>query len=228
MPRFSKQFESLAEEYIGWAIHQAMLFVGTVPPADWTYDLSARTFTVGGRTLPMAALGTSLPGPGVLAWCWADRSLEGFPELLQTSLRLRQFGTEHGIPEFTTGGVEVGGWESLHAAAEPISLVAMGVLGARGYAGFPMHHGGSFYVLTDDPSLPAPQEPEPDRLQAVLRRAAGYFPDADQFSVAAGYAQALGGTCTQIPGGLNVRFAGGGMSLHYQGSELSWVGPSMG
>ncbi|WP_232663266.1 DUF6882 domain-containing protein [Pseudonocardia sp. TRM90224] len=228
MPRFSKQFEELAVRHAAFAFHQSLVFAAEVEAANWAYDLEARTFSVGDRTLPMSPLGTTLPDHGVLAWCWADSSLERWPWTKDASWRLRMYGIQHDVPEFTTGGVPIGEWDDLDEAAKRITLVAMGVLGAKGANGFRMHHGGGFYVLTEDPAIPAPAEPEPALVEQVLTLVAEYFPDVDQTEVAASYVDALGGWWSQIPGGLTLRFATGGMSLHYNGNRLAWTGPSMG
>jgi hypothetical protein len=227
MGEFSKQFISLAERHIGWAVHQSMLFTGVMPPAAWRYNLAERTMTIGDRTVPMAAMGTVLPEHKVFVWCYADSSLDPWPDVKNPSFKIRLYGMDNDIPEFTTGGVPIGDWEDMNAAGTRLALVAMGVLGARGYLSFQMHHGGSFCVLADDPALPAPEEPDPDQVRQVLDLATTYFPDADQLSVAACYVEALGGKWMQIPGGLSARFATAGMSLHYQENRLSWIGPSM-
>lgn len=227
-PRFSPQFEEVATRHIGFAAHQSLLFAAAIAPSNWRYDIAASTFTVGDRTLSMSPLGTTIPGPDVFAWCWADSSLEDFPAAKAASWKLRMFGYHHDIPEFTTGGVPIGDWGDLDEAAKRIDVVALGVLGGRGAHGFRMHHGGGFYIVTDDPSLPVAAGWEPDVVEQALRLAAEFFPQLDQMEVAAHYVEALGGQWSQIPGGLTTRFADGGMSLHYSGNRLAWIGPSMG
>ncbi|MGY0235435.1 DUF6882 domain-containing protein [Longispora urticae] len=227
MPRFSAQFEQLAVRHVAFAAHQSLVFDAEVGPGAWRHSFVDRTFTIGERTLPMLPIGTALPEHGVLAWCWADSSLEPWPWTKDASWRLRMYGITHDIPEFTTSGVRLGDWDDLNEAATRLLVVALGVLGARGSYGFRMAHGGGFFVLTDDPGLPTPEEPAPELVEQVLGLAAAYFPDLDQMDIAAHYVEALGGRWTQIPGGLSVRFASAGMSLHYAGNRLQWTGPSM-
>lgn len=227
-PRFSPQFEELAAQHIGLAVHQSLLFADTVSPAEWRYDIEASTFTVAERTFAMSPLGTTIPGPNVFAWCWADSSLERWPQSFAASWKLRMLGYDKDIPEFTTGGVPIGGWSDLDEAAKRLTLVALGVLGGRGSHGFRMNHGGGFHVLTDDPTLPVAAEPEPDLVKRVLELCAEYFPHVDQMEIAADYVEALGGRWSQIPGGLTVGFPTGGMSLHFAGNRVRWIGPGMG
>ncbi len=110
----------------------------------------------GSRTIDsrLHLLGTAAPGPGTWLWSWANPG-ELPASVTELALRLRAYGEEHGVPEFTAPEHPLDGertWRRLGIAAglalrSPRTLLPAAVDG-----------GTVALLLVDDPqlALPAP------------------------------------------------------------------------
>nr|WP_062984898.1 DUF6882 domain-containing protein [Nocardia anaemiae] len=140
-------------------------------------------------------------------WAWAKFELAGMPGV-EHSIRLRDIGVLQGIPEFTEGLLDLKGFPDPKLAADHLSLIALGVLRARGSLKF--NHGGRAYtyLVTDDEDL-AYAEPIPERVAESLRIAALLLPGDGTRDVITGYAQLHGLSTQSIPDGIELILPGG-------------------
>jgi hypothetical protein len=152
--------------------HQVHL-MDTVGVPPWEVDFAVPRFGFGGER-PLTAeavhlLGSAAPGPRSWLWSWANPS--GYrPEVTWLAERLRDFGKEHGIPEFTDAEVP---FDALPGEpTDPAQVASLMMEAAKavmkrwtGYQG-PVGGGTRIGMLIEHPSfvLPAPEGPRVARI----------------------------------------------------------------
>jgi hypothetical protein len=97
-------------------------------------------------------VGTAAPGPGTWLWSWANPT--GFPApVSQLARRLRSFGEEHGVPEFTEPERALDGeatWRRIGIAA------GMALRSPRTVYPGPIEGGTVVLLLVEHPALELP------------------------------------------------------------------------
>lgn len=123
-----------SEFFVAWvdngafaSLETQIVFEETVGTIDqWSADLAAGevTFHAGGTTRVMKAqvLGSAAPGPQSWLWSWANSSIS--QEATAVAQQLRSYGENHGVPEFVSAELPLGGrgdgdalWKRLAIAA---------------------------------------------------------------------------------------------------------------
>lgn len=145
-----------------------------VPP--WEVDFAVPRFGFGGdKPLTASAvhlLGSAAPGPQSWLWSWANPS--GYrQEVTWLAEQLRDYGKEHGIPEFTEAEVPFS--ELPGSPTEPAQVASLMMEAAKavmkrwtGYQG-PVGGGTRIGMLIEHPSFVLP-EPEGPRVSRVLQQ----------------------------------------------------------
>ena len=169
MPTFFELQDDAALLSLEHQIH-LMDTVG-VPP--WEVDFAVPRFGFGGDQ-PLTAsavhlLGSAAPGPRSWLWSWANPT--GYrPEVTRLAEQLREYGKEHGIPEFTEAEVpfaDLPGSPTEPAQVASLMMEAAKAVSKRwtGYQG-PVGGGTRIGMLIEHPSfvLPAPESPRVSRV----------------------------------------------------------------
>ncbi|WP_278263930.1 DUF6882 domain-containing protein [Nocardia sp. AG03] len=207
METFSDALLSLARGHLGGAIEQYSVFQQHVRPGPTRVDhrsglvwLGEREFTASGE------LGTYAEDH-TFQWAWAKPAVNGTPGAA-ASIRLRELGLRHGIPEFATELVDLSRFPDPQLAADHLAIIALGVLGVRGMTKF--NHGGRAYayLLIDDESVPV-AEPDPGLVAGIVRGAAQMLPGGGARSVVAGYARRHHAALRDTADGMEVQLPDG-------------------
>lgn len=155
-----------------------------IPP--WSADLAVPRFSFGGDT-PLTAsavhvLGSAAPGPGTWLWSWAN-PVGDHPAAIALAEQLREFGAEHGIPEFTEPEIPFADLPG--SPTEPLHVVSLMMEAAKavtkrwtGYQG-PVGRGTRLGMLIEHPSFVLP-EPDGLRVSRVLQQGVVDLRFADQ------------------------------------------------
>ncbi|WP_148086408.1 DUF6882 domain-containing protein [Micromonospora sp. HM5-17] len=226
MNTLSEAFEKLGADHAALALERLGAFNSHLPQGEaWSFDLHARTFTMGRTTIAIQVIGTFSAEHAAWVWAWDNASLQQFPEAIADAWRVREYGERYGIPEFVDRGVDLSGFADPRFGAEKLALIATAVLGAKGYAGVTTSGGFRAYLVSNDPAIPERGPRGPEHVSHYLRTAADWFPTANPMTLAAAYATGTGGRWMQVPGGLVVNLGEGSMTLHYREGRLDRVGP---
>ncbi|MEU8898964.1 DUF6882 domain-containing protein [Nocardia sp. NPDC048505] len=207
MDTFSSALLSFARGYLGGAIEQYAAFQEQVPNGRMRIAQETGTAWVGERELSRSGELGTFAEDHTFMWSWAKPDLAGLPGI-EHAERLREIGVRQGIPEFTEGLLDFGGFPDPKLAADHLSLIALGVLGARGTMKF--NHGGRAYayLVTDDDELAA-ATPDPARVSDHLRIAAMLLPGDGTRDVITGYARQHGLATESTDDGLQLVLPGG-------------------
>lgn len=204
---FSNALLSFARGYLGGAIEQYSAFQEQVPNGRMRLDVGTGRAWVGDRELSRSGELGTFAEDLTFMWAWAKPELAGLPGV-EHSARLRDIGVRHGIPEFTEGLLDLGGFPDPKLAADHLSLIALGVLRARGSMKF--NHGGRAYtyLVTDDEDSRY-AEPDPGRAAEYLRIAALLLPGDGTRDVITGYARLHGLVTRPTSEGIDLVLSGG-------------------
>ncbi|MEV6213549.1 DUF6882 domain-containing protein [Nocardia sp. NPDC051833] len=186
MDTFSDSLLRLARDYLGGAIEQYSVFQEQIRPGPTRVDHRAGRVWIGDREFAGSGeIGTYAEDLTFL-WAWAKPTLAGLPGVA-ASTRLRELGLQHGIPEFAEEIVDLAGFPDPMLAADHLSIIALGALGARGMTKF--NHGGRAYayLIVDDEQVPS-ATPDPGRVADLVAAAARMLPGTGTRAVVAGYA----------------------------------------
>lgn len=207
---FSDSLLRLARNYLGTAIEQYSAFQEQIRPGPTRVDHHSGRVWIGDREFAGSGeIGTYAEDLSFM-WAWAKPALDGLPGVA-ASTRVRELGLRHGIPEFAQGIVDLSGFPDPMLAADHLSIIALGALGARGMTKF--NHGGRAYayLIVDDEQVPC-AAPDPGVVAGVVRAAAHMLPGAGARAVVAGYAHhhhaplrdTADGVEVQLPDGLRL------------------------
>ncbi|MFB7724778.1 DUF6882 domain-containing protein [Nocardia sp. NPDC056100] len=207
MDTFSSELLSFARGYLGGGIEQYNWFMEQIAPGRTGCDLDAGLAWIGDRQLARSGQLGTFAEDQTFMWAWAKPDLAGLPGT-RHSVRLQEIGAAHGIPEFTTELLDLGGFHDPKLAADHLSLIAQGVLGARGMTKF--NHGGRAYtyLAIDDESV-ALAQPDPGNVATWLRIASDLLLGGGARAVIAGYARRHGLIVREVPGGNELDLPGG-------------------
>ncbi|WP_157535143.1 DUF6882 domain-containing protein [Nocardia inohanensis] len=169
METFSDALTSLARGSLGGAIDQYYAFSQAIPAGNTAANSELSKVWIGDREFDRSGHLGSFAEDRTFMWAWANENLRGMPGVAH-SVRLRELGMAHRVPELTTALVDLDRFEDPWAAADQLALIAQALLGVRGMTKF--NHGGRAYtyVLIDDESVPV-ANPDPSRA-AESRQAA--------------------------------------------------------
>ncbi|MEV6278520.1 DUF6882 domain-containing protein [Nocardia sp. NPDC051832] len=207
MDTFSNALLSFARGNLGGAIEQYSAFQEQVPNGRMRMEHATGTAWIGDRELNRSGELGTFAEDSTFMWAWAKPDLAGLPGV-EHALRLRDIGVRQGIPEFTEGLLDFGGFPDPKLAADHLSLIALGVLRARGSMKF--NHGGRAYayLVTDDEELTC-ATPDPARVGEYLRIAALLLPGDGTQDVLTGYARWHGLTTRPAADGMELVLPGG-------------------
>ncbi|GAA3760776.1 hypothetical protein HDA32_005690 [Spinactinospora alkalitolerans] len=196
---FGPGLEELGAAHVAVAMEQVPVFNDYQPMGDWHVDVEKSTFRQGDVTVGMAPLGT-FGTDGSWLWAWANEHMHppGSPRLAPV-LALRNIGERHDIPELVTPRLELSEFADPRMAAERLSIAAMGALGARGYGGVTANTGARFYMVMNDPAIPA-AEFDAVTLPRMIMQALEVFPH-DHRATATGYLNRHGFRVKHSPAG---------------------------
>ncbi|TDU84031.1 hypothetical protein EV138_6500 [Kribbella voronezhensis] len=184
---FSPAFQKFGATVAAAAIQQQDLFNATLGPSNRWADLEARTLTGPDGVLDgVSLLGSFSHVTGTWLWGWANPSFEQTDRAIAPTLRIREFGTQYGIIEFTTGEPDLSKFPAPHQAATTLAIAAGVVLGGHGTWSTAINDGqGAVYLHVDDSKLPTAGF-DPIATPRLLLAAVGAFP-ADHRRVVRGY-----------------------------------------
>lgn len=184
---FSGPFQKFGATVAAAAIQQQDLFNATLGPADRWADLDARTLTgADGVLTGVSLLGSFSHLTRTWLWGWANPSFPQDHPAIAPGLRIREFGTQYGILEFTTGEPELAGFAAPQQAAITLAIAAGVVLGGQGTWSTAINDGkGAVYLHLDDSLLPTASF-DPIATPRLLMAAVSAFP-ADHRRVVRGY-----------------------------------------
>ncbi|MFJ2838953.1 DUF6882 domain-containing protein, partial [Nocardia sp. NPDC087230] len=186
MDTFSDSLLRLARDYLGGAIEQYSVFQEQIRPGPTRVDHRSGRVWIGEREFAGSGEIGTYAEDLTFMWAWAKPTLEGLPGVA-ASTRVRELGLRHGIPEFAEGVVDLSGFPDPMLAADHLSIIALGALGARGMTKF--NHGGRAYayLIVDDEQVPS-ATPDPGRVAELVGAAARMLPGTGARAVVAGYA----------------------------------------
>ncbi|MGH6655509.1 MAG: DUF6882 domain-containing protein [Actinocrinis sp.] len=213
LAEFSAPFNAAGNRHAAWVTEQLEAFLDYLPLGDWSVDHTTRSYQQSGRDFQVDALGALSPG-GVWTWSWANPEMwGGDPALVEQSLRLRELGEHHAIPELVTPAFGVVGIadapQNPHDAAEMIAWTSMGILGACGYIGHSASaddDGGRIYYVVCDPGVPMAR-PRIEDVPRVLIEGADTFGEGSVDCVI-GYVEHHGWEWSRVPEGVAVAAPG--------------------
>lgn len=184
---FSGPFLKFGATVAAAAIQQQDLFNTTLGPGDRWADLEQRTLTGADGVLDgVSLLGSFSHVTQTWLWGWANPSFEQTDPAIAPTLRIRDFGTQYGIGEFTTGEPELWGFPAPHQAATTLAIAAGVVLGGHGTWSTAINEGkGAVYLHVDDSRLPTATF-DPIATPRLLTAAVSAFPQ-DHRRVVRGY-----------------------------------------
>ena len=149
-----------------WLEHAASSFdkqlqIGDYLDEGWSWTVDTQTSVLALRkksgetaNLPIQMLGSESQQSGTWLWAWANAESELPPSLVAASTQLHDIGEIRKIVEFTNPQ-----FGSEHVTGEKISMIASGMLKARGYFRGPYDGGAIFLVISDFPELPPVSHP---------------------------------------------------------------------
>ncbi|WP_194815023.1 DUF6882 domain-containing protein [Nocardia sp. XZ_19_385] len=207
MDTFSDALLSFARGYLGGAIEQYSAFQEQVPSGRMRMEHATGTAWIGDRALRRSGELGTFAEDLTFMWAWAKPDLAGLPGV-EHAHRLREIGVQQGILEFAEGLLDFGGFPDPKLAADHLSLIALGVLRARGSMKF--NHGGRAYayLVTDDEEITCAAT-DPARVGEYLRIAALLLPGDGTRDVLTGYARWHGLTTRPTPDGMELMLPGG-------------------
>lgn len=171
--------KSLLEEHLASSIAKQHALSDLLGDHTWDLDLERGTLDFGiGQVFPVQVLGTESAQNQTWLWAWANTVSDIPQRLLTAAARLRQFGLDEGIAEFSHSRLS-----SRQADGHALALVASGVCDADCYYRGP-YDGGTVYLLLGGTTLRRPTAPE--RIATVLAEAVAYA-DVDHRRVATSF-----------------------------------------
>jgi hypothetical protein len=163
---FSDPFLRLTERHAAWGAEQLEIFNAFMPVGEWSADLGQCLYRQAGRELRISLLGTYDTNEHSWLWAWANPGFRGSP-VVRGAEKVRRYGQEHGVTEFTEEGIHLSGFDDPRRATETLAFTAMGVIGAAGYLGVQANPDARAYFVPDDPQVPR-AEPDAITLPRVL------------------------------------------------------------
>lgn len=115
----------------------------------WELDLDAGTIRFDDRTFPFQVLGTESDNTLTFLWAWANEQTEIPEKLLASSLKLREWGRQEGIREFTAPSVDVD-----RADGHMLAMISSVIANMSCYYRAP-YEGGAVYLLISAPEIDA-------------------------------------------------------------------------
>jgi hypothetical protein len=206
---FSPIFQAFAADCTAAAIQQQDLvneFLGT---HHRNLDLIARTLTGNGLILGgVTGLGSFSHLSQTWLWMWDNPGFDWEHPAVAPVRMIYRFGDRQGIPELTTGHLDLSGFPNPHGAATTLAIASAYVLGGQGIWSCRINEGkGSTYVHIDDPQLPVAQF-DPATAPDLLMRAAQVWP-AEQFAVVRGLFRHFNMAISEAPDQITGRHPGG-------------------
>jgi hypothetical protein len=115
----------------------------------WELDLVAGSIRFDDRTFPFQVLGTESENTLTFLWAWANEQTEIPENLLASSLKLREWGRQEGVAEFTLPSVDVD-----RADGHMLAMISSVVVNVSCYYRAP-YEGGAVYLLITAPEVDA-------------------------------------------------------------------------
>lgn len=184
---YSPEFEAFGADGSAAAIHRQDVLIAALGDGYTSFDLDERTLSTGGRTFHgMTFLGSYSHVSQTWKWAWDNPHFDQDSPAIVPLGTIRAHGEREGIPELTSGGLDLSGFPNPHQAATTMAIAAAALLGGNGVHSCRVNDGqGSFYFHLDDPALPAAGF-EATSAPRVLMTAAEVFP-ADPRRVVLGF-----------------------------------------
>jgi hypothetical protein len=136
------QFAALAAE------RQTLWMLGR-EAQSWNYSMDSGLLEIGGKAYRAQILGTESDDDRMFLWAWANKESQIPTKLQEAANQLRALGKSKQITALTTPSLSLKDMD-----ARAIGLIAVGVLGSKGYYIGNAGAGLRLLLLVDDPQLP--------------------------------------------------------------------------
>src|SRR5262249_38049814 len=141
-------------------------------------------------------------------WMWANPDFDWEHPAVAPVRLIYLFGERQGIPELTTGHLDLSGFANPHGAATTLAIASAYILGGHGIWSCRFNEGkGSTYVHIDDPQVPVARF-DPATTSDLLMRAAQVWP-GEQRGVVRGLFRHFNMTTSETPDQIAGRHASG-------------------
>jgi hypothetical protein len=126
---------------------------------QWDFDMNSGTIIFNGKhAYPVQVIGTESTAAKTWLWSWAN-SESGIPEpLLSAATKIKAFGGQHQIGEFTTPQLKLG-----EVTGPLLTTIATGLTRGDAFYRGP-YPGGALYLVINAPPLKAQGDSSPTRL----------------------------------------------------------------
>ena len=186
----STSLQSLYEAHAAASLDKQFRLGDTVGEEDWSLDVPTGELSFGpDLRFPIQILGTESDHDGTWMWAWANPSVDN-PDVLTAAMRLKEYGQQHGIPEFTERKIELDEFNGHYLA-----MIAAGLLQADAYYCGP-YDGGAVFMLIHSPELRASEDRSPLHLTTVFSEFVQLFP-CDHRAAFLAYVGSKGYTVTE-------------------------------
>jgi Family of unknown function (DUF6882) len=210
---FSPIFQAFAADCTAAAIQQQDLINEFLGTHHRNLDLSARTLTGNGLVLSgVTGLGSFSHLSQTWLWMWENPAFDWEHPAVSPVRTIYQFGERQGIPELTTGHLDLSGFANPHGAATTLAIASAYVLGGQGIWSCRINDGkGSTYVHIDDPQVPVAWF-DPATAPDLLMRAAQVWP-SEQRAVVRGMFRHFNIASRETPERIAGRHPGGAVLI---------------
>jgi hypothetical protein len=163
-------FQLLFEHSAAVALEQQWALSKLIGDHDWWLDLDGGTITFGEQTFSVQVLGSESDSSETWLWAWANTQLD-IPTHLLTAVRsMYEYGIREGVPEFTTGQLDL-----KQVTGHQLALVASRLCHADCYYRGP-YDGGAVFVLIEAPLLRTSTGSTPLHMVNVFQQLISLFP----------------------------------------------------
>lgn len=163
-------------------LNNQLYFSNFVGNLDWLFDAGSGLLSFGDQhRWQTQLLGTESEASGTWLWAWANSGSNIPAHLLVTSLALKAYGEQHGIPELATPQLTLD-----QIDGHTLAVLASGICEANAYCRCP-YEGGALYVLIMDESFPKCPDPPLQRVATVFPQAIGSLAIPDHEQALCGY-----------------------------------------
>jgi len=207
---YSPAFEAFGAERSAAAIQQQEALNEFLGSERRAADLDSRTLRSDGLVLGgVTSLGSFSHLSQTWLWTWANPNFDWDHPAVAPVRAIHDYGVQHGIPELTTGHLDLSGFPNPHQAASTMAIAAAHLLGGNGIWSCAINEGkGAAYIHLDDPQLPVAAF-DPGAAPRLIMTALQVFP-GDHRRVVRGYLESHGARYEETPEGITGGLPGGG------------------
>ena len=139
------EVQDLFEEYGVLSFENQLHLADLVGKSKWRFDLRSGVLVFDDFSVPVQILGTVSEYSQTWLWAWANAESNIPPPLLAASQRMRSFGEENSVVEFSEPEIDVAPFDKGHILA----MIAAGLLGAAAYYRAPYEGGAAFLLIPE-------------------------------------------------------------------------------